>query len=321
MVDYRLSHPLYLDVQMMVSFLAYLEGGVYVTTEETMQTEQAKDRRATGSGKLKLPSLGALLGLEASVNAELGGHTGESAEIKVARHHTAASLFNALYEHLSSDAKIKHIGDTDDLRGVKSGDFVEVSGRYTGNPLEETLAVFTRFFEYLEELSEKEGERSSKVAKGKRSGNPQSREEASTEEGSSGLTVIAQQFNEMRNTLEFTFFLKMKQELENSPIHDVVLEAGSGLRTVLTVSSDYYNPAVGERLKSGDFNVLGKVTRILRQGESINLSRRTVIGATEGDESNIAASLAEGIPGLNQHVGSPIVGFPAIQILPMAIFV
>ncbi|MFF4100548.1 hypothetical protein [Streptomyces sp. NPDC001903] len=317
MTKYRLAHPLYLDVQMMVSFLAYLEGGVYVSSEETVQKEALRGGGLSGS---KLPSLGALLSLEASLAGETTSHVGETAETKVARHHTAASLFNALYAFLNEDGAIVSLGNRESLSDLHPGDFVKVSGRYTGNPLEEMLAMLSQIFAYMEDVSQGvEGARSQNSTN-RKSGNPQTRASAISGKESHPWTETVQQFQQIQKGVEMRMIMKMKEELESCPVHDVVLETPSGIKAVLTVASEYYDNAVAEKLSAGDFSVLGKVTRILREGESINLARRTVMGKM-GEEGESFAVTMGTLEGFNLQSNDPLVKFPAVQILPMAIFV
>ncbi|MEV7700754.1 hypothetical protein ACFWZZ_31175 [[Kitasatospora] papulosa] len=319
MANYRLAHPLYLDVQMMVSFLAYLEGGVYVSREETLQKERLRDGKGAQVGVAQLPSLGALLGIEATLSAEAGVHIGETAETRVARHHTAASLFNGLYGFLREDGAITPLNTKEQLAQVATGDFVELSGRYTGNPLEQTLAVFSQVLAYMEDMADVAEGAKAQRSSSKKSGNPQVRESVSVE-GDGQWAGIVEGFQRINRSIEMRILRKMKDELEASPIHDVVLETSAGVKAVLTVASDYYDGAVAERLSSGDFVVLGKVTRILREGESIDLSRRTVMGKMADEGESFTSSITN-LPGLNLQVGDPVVRFPAVQVLPMAIFV
>ncbi|MEU5000898.1 hypothetical protein [Streptomyces sp. NPDC021622] len=319
MADYQLAHPLYLDVQMMVSFLAYLEGGVHISSEETLQKEKIRNGQVGGDERVSLPSLGALLGLEASINAERGRHVAESAETRVARHHTAASLFNGLYGFLHGDGAISSLENHEQLTNVEPGAFVKLSGRYMGNPLEEMLAMFGQMMAYMEEMAQGAEESRSQRSAGRRSGNPQARESASHQEDNSYAETV-RQFRQFDQSVEMRILRKMKEELDSCPIHDVVLETSSGVKAVLTVASEYYDEAVAEKLSSGDFIVLGKVTRVLREGESINLSRRTVVGKM-GDQQDSLVDAMANLPGFSLQSSDPVVRFPAVQILPMAIFV
>jgi hypothetical protein len=96
---YSLVHPVYLDVPMMISFLAHLEGGVSTHEEETQRDAGARERALKGRAGLRLrfvPVLDAEVGSEGSMQRR----DESSVESKTERHHTAASLFNLLYEYL-----------------------------------------------------------------------------------------------------------------------------------------------------------------------------------------------------------------------------
>ena len=68
----------------------------------------------------------------------------------------------------------------------------------------------------------------------------------------------------------------MRDDLANAPVHDTVLK-GSGLRTVLTVSSEFFSDATSASSRAGIFTAVGKITRILDADDKINLLRRTVL--------------------------------------------
>ncbi|MEJ7657624.1 MAG: hypothetical protein WKF33_11405 [Thermoleophilaceae bacterium] len=62
----ELVHPVYLDVPMLVSFVAAIEGGFAFESEETGKetTGNEKAREATARGRAGFPLLGALVGLD-----------------------------------------------------------------------------------------------------------------------------------------------------------------------------------------------------------------------------------------------------------------
>jgi hypothetical protein len=92
------------------------------------------------------------------------------------------------------------------------------------------------------------------------------------------------------------------------------------MQAVLTVSSDFYSTATNEYLRAGEFRVVGKVTRVVTGDRTINLTRRTVLGAAGPQTArDMMASLNDNEE-LQLDVADPIVSAPAIQILPMAIF-
>jgi hypothetical protein len=88
------------------------------------------------------------------------------------------------------------------------------------------------------------------------------------------------------------------------------------------MAREFLTPQTEEYLLGGRFVATGKITRVLEEGESINLTRRTALGLASPD---IARQL---ISGFNDESGDmslgvedPIIEAPALQILPLAVFV
>jgi hypothetical protein len=102
MATYELAHPLYLDVQMMTSFLAFLEGGYSLEDEQKSTSQTSKDAEGKASAKAKFPSfLG--VGAEAGMEGSLARKLENTVEYQAERHRTEASLFNYLYKRLRDD--------------------------------------------------------------------------------------------------------------------------------------------------------------------------------------------------------------------------
>ena len=72
-----------------------------------------------------------------------------SLESKSARQHTAASLFNLLYEYLSSDDQLVTLSEPSQLEELRTGQLVEMAGEYLGNPLEAILAFVATMYPVL----------------------------------------------------------------------------------------------------------------------------------------------------------------------------
>jgi hypothetical protein len=142
--------PVYLDVPMMVSFLAALTGGVTFEDQTTRRSAKGSDREVEGGAKLKLPGLGSLLGFDASGRMGRKDHGEEGEEVRAVRQHTAASLFNSLHRALHDDKLLRVIDGTGDLSNVVPGDVVEICGEFVGNPLEEVLAFVGRVLPYMD---------------------------------------------------------------------------------------------------------------------------------------------------------------------------
>lgn len=308
-LGYSLAHPVYLDVPMMMSFLAHLEGGVSVSESETTTATGARERVLKGRAGLRAK-------LWTIADADLGSDVSSqkrdetSAESKTERHHTAASLFNVLYGYLAEDEQIMPIDTDDQLEGLRTGLLVEIAGEYLGNPIEDILAFFNSLFPYMaddESAREPVG-----TAKTKRSGNPAKR----------ATTAAAGQADGGSNSGDVVRLLvQMSSDIAEAPVHDLLFRTEKGLQAVVTADSQYYSPTTNQYLRAGEFRVVGKVTKVLRGDTTINLLRRTVMGAAGPD---LAQTMIQSIGedgGMSLDVANPIVSAPAVQILPMAIFI
>lgn len=325
---YVLAHPVYLDVAMMISFLAYLEGGVVTQEEETQKEGGTRERVLKGRAgfRARLP-----WALDAEAGSEGSAQRREeiSLESKSARQHTAASLFNLLYEYLTTDNQLIDLQDQHQLQGLRPGQLIELSGEYLGNPLEDILGFIGAMFPYYEEQVTAQkaatAEALEQAKKAQRSGNPARRAAAAQAQEPSPdavevLTGVLKQLEDTTNQQGIQLMLRMAEDIKRVPVHDLLVRTPTGLQAVLTVSSEYYSATTNEYLRAGSFRVIGKVTRIVNESDVINLTRRTFLGAAD---SKVAQEIVEKVKSgeFRLDVADPIVGSPAVQILPMAIFI
>jgi hypothetical protein len=318
---YQLAHPLYLDVAMMTSFLAYLDGGVVTQEEATQKETGAGERVFKGRGGLSV-RLPWAVNVDASTEASRQRREETTVESKFARQHTNASLFNLLYEYLNSDGKLTTIENESQLGSLKFSQLVELSGEYLGNPLEDILGFAGTIVPYILDQQKARAEAAAEAAENSRraqkSGNPARRSQAQIgeQEATQRLGEIASQ----EPGIEVQFMLRMAEEITHAPVHDILFRTTTGLRAVVTASSEYYSKEISEHLRAGSFRVVGKVTRVITKDDVINLTRRTVLGAAS---AKVAEELVSNFrtQDFQMNVADPIVKAPAIQILPMAIFI
>lgn len=325
---YQLAHPVYLDVAMMISFLAYLEGGVVTREEATQKEAGAKERILKGRAGLRarLPwALDAEVGSEGSSQ-----HRDEmSLESKSARQHTAASLFNLLYEYLTEDDQLIRLTEPSQLEELRTRQLVELTGEYLGNPLEDVLAYLATVYPYVAEQHKAELDAASdaiaQLQKAQRSGNPAKRAQALAAEQELGVSDPAELLAALTKQVKdaesgINVMMRMAEEIRQVPVHDLLFRVPSGLEAVVTASSEYFSPETNEYLRAGEFRVIGKVTRIVTGDSIINLTRRTVLGAAS---PAVAQSIVSSLKteDMKLEVPDPIVAAPALQVLPMAIFI
>lgn len=101
----ELTHPIYLDTPMMISFLATVDDGVSFSSEVAETVADTRKAAGEGSGEAKLPGLASLLGLSLSASGKYARESAEdqTTESKFVRQHTAASLFNRLRVRLKQE--------------------------------------------------------------------------------------------------------------------------------------------------------------------------------------------------------------------------
>ena|GEM_PF-6289525 len=266
-----------------------------------------------------LPSV---VSTEASAEASTQRRDETSHESKTERHHTAASLFNLLYEYLIEDGQLVMLQAPDQLDILRSGQLVEIAGEYLGNPLEDVLAYFGAMLPYLREQEEMQNAALVKAASGvrnQRSGDPAKRAASAPDDSARILEAAVAQAEESQKQFGFQMMSRMANDIAQVPVHDLLLKTEEGLHAVLTVASEYYSAATNESLRAGEFRVVGKVTKVIKGDRIINLTRRTVIGAA-GPEMARDMMKAVNNGTTQMGVADPIVDAPAVQILPMAIF-
>lgn len=322
---YELLHPIYLDVPMMVSFLAHLDGGVATHEQETTTATGAKERVLKARAGARARFLPFLDG-EASGEGSSQRREEESRESKSERHHTAASLFNLLYEYLVEDTQLIQLNSDSQLDGLKPGQLVEARGQYLGNPLEDVLSLFGAMLPYVIEQQETaKAELAAKAEATRRAGSGSKNSQKTSPE--SMLTEVLQSALSMAQDAEYQLnirlFLRVAEDSKKAPVHDLLIRASEDLQIVATVSSEYYTPETNEYLRSGEFRVVGKVTRVITGDMTVDLTRRTVLGPMSSSVKDNLKQLgkSDSSEGFNIEVPDPIVRAPAVQILPMAIFI
>lgn len=322
----QIAHPVYLDEPMMLSFLAHLEGGVSVDQEETARETGATERGA----KARAGARARLWGVaDATLDAEGSTSRREETQLesKSTRHHTAASLFNLLYYYLKDDSKIISVNAPSDLEALSPGEIVEIRGEYLGNPLEDALAFLSSILPYMMEQQQAQREaaeaalRQAKPKNAAKSGNP-ARKAAGNDNSAEMFDQVAEAISAATSSddLGMKMLLRMWDDISSAPMHDLLFRTEGDLNAVVAVSSDFFSGHTKEYLRAGEFSIVGKVTRVFLEGQEVNLARRTVLGVAG---PNTARELLDGLKTGELHLDleDPIVAGPAVQILPMAIFI
>jgi len=350
-----LFHPVYLDVPMMISFLAALRDGVAFEDTTTRRDSQSTSRDREGAARVRLPALSSLLGFDASGRMASSRQGETSEEVMAVRRHTEASLFNALHAALTEDGLVRGVRQPADLADIAPGDVIELSGDFVGNPLEPVVAFFRQALPYFDiaeageaapavdpervvaEITAAEAQAddlSRQADNAARSGNPatkahgveirqqadaqRARAKELREAADIALALVRAQQEQLIGVRLIT---QVGEDLATTPVHDTVMIADGGLKAILTMSAEFFTETTRAHLRAGVFRVVGKVTRVLTEGDDVNLLRRTVLGAAGPDvvRDLLTAVVQEG--NLQIETFDPIIQAPAVQVLPLAVFV
>jgi len=130
MKDIPLIHPIYLDVPMLVSFAAAVQGGISLASEITQENKLG----GSGSGKASVEfNLSSLFKSLFETSAKASGEatiSGESQVVrKESRSYTEASIAIILYHELKQKSRsIVELTNVDDTKDLPIGALVEIAG-------------------------------------------------------------------------------------------------------------------------------------------------------------------------------------------------
>lgn len=304
-----LIYPLYLNVPMMTSFLAAIEDGIAYDLDVVRKQDRKKDAGGEGEGRFGIPGLGSILNLDLRGKVTENNSAGSSEEIKLVRKHTEASLFMRLRQELKHRGQILKIEGPDDLTGIGHSSLVEVTGPITRNPLIVAIEGFDQLAELLDvELY-----------------NPTNRSHvnSSPKKGTTNQKKLVTDFRSEdvdASKLGMKVLGRVREDLIASKVKDVLIRPATlqDFTVLIGLTSEFLSEGAFDNFPHGYFTVLGKIVRILEPNEEINLYQRTIAGIMGKDTEAALAKLLDA-SWVKQNI--PLIKYPAIQLIPLAIFV
>lgn len=294
----RYPLPLYLNQKYVFDVLSMMEGGFTQLEAVTERDAGTNERSRDIKGGVGFSNVFGLLSV--SLGGGRAQRTGseQSREVATERVHTPNSLFARMRERLYEEGLI---GTTLDAN-ARPGGFLEITLRLEKNPLLEGLETLESVMKLALIFDDSQPPTGGRQSKSHGGGRRKSENEQ-----------MAEQMTEMMSQLKTGETLDL---LASSP------SPGSP-SVVLTLDTAYASDPSLSDLIDGEYRVLGKVTRVIPQGEdeTINLLRKTTLG-------RLQATFLEGLTGVFGDGDSPFdlpkmeteVTGPAVQILPIAIF-
>jgi len=305
--------PIYLDIQALLDLLASIEDGFRMVETTTTRVTDSKNTGVSGEGGFGITNILSIfkVDLKASGKIETGN---EGEEIKQGeRYHTYGSLMNQLRKSIIEMGLLKHIEDEESWNELEGSEFIEMKGKFVPNPLSYNLSTFKRLFdiaeigmdlptnqEVFDGLNKNQRKRKEKEIKEEQK---KSKKESETYKGliENILTDI---------------------DSENFQTYIIEVDGFKGYKIVADLFKEYIRDRSGTELIYGEFKILGKVVRRIKNDESFNLLRGSALGLNEEfilEIGNSLISLEE--QGFEIQNTFTRVEAPAIQVIPIAIYI
>lgn len=302
-----LLYPIYLDVAMTVSFVATLEGGYSLENVRRLTQDSSKDLAGQIEGEVGLPDTGLFNVLSNFVKADLKGtgsiegKTTKTDDSQIVLKHTEASLFMRLRHELRKQGRIICLDEVDRnqwklIKPSQPSELVELSGYLEQSPINQMIQIGERIAPFiLATLPQKDGNFDTS-------------------------NMSSDQLNSLATVLVIQ---TLRSDLASSPITDMVLRYNGDWNksAVLDLSTKVLPLEEQERLLCGRVVVLGKVTRVLDTNEKISLFRRSVLYYTPENEREQMIAEFNKVVKLHVQSAPAVVEFPAVEIVPMAIYI
>ena len=300
----RLIHPIYLDVPMLVSFAAAVEGGLSFGAEVTEESTHSRSGEAKLSAKFGLGALFTKF-LDPSVEASAGGEvSGTEREVrKEARSHTEASVAILLYDRLRRDKG--HIVDPislADLETVEPGALVEVAGLIEKNAID----TMVDYIDAVSILSQMGSTTDPSPARGPGGGKLKHRATS---------MAPASSLDQLRECLD--------KDRRRTPISNVLLRCSipAGANAIITLRTANLRDLTLSELHKNSVRVLGKITRVIPEGECVSAFENYGMALLKPETLEAALKPIVEIEGVRAEFSEVQLKGPAIQILPLMVFV
>ena len=300
MNDRKLNVPIYLNQKIVFDMLASLEDGFSQFSTVQISSEKSATSSGEASAEIGSSNVFALLGVKlrgALKDEDISKGSETYTQEKI---HTPSSLFQKLRGYLNEEKLIKGANNPESLVELYAGDFIEIEGTLSKNPLVSLMDSFIKMMEMASVFSD------SKLAQGKKGADSQQ----------SDKKTVAQ-------------MKAFSEGLQSGNVVDLICKINcdsKSITAVLPVYIDYFFNGNMNEITDGQYRVLGKITQIIiNPADSISLLRNTSFSLIQ---QSLLDTIFEGFKSSNVQTAGMIIpdisttiNGPAIMILPIAIFI
>lgn len=302
--------PYYIDEEMVTSFLATIEGGLSIV-EKVSQTFGSAHQGSVEGG------INASGGIPLFGHARVSGNAGRKSEStsgeqwEFERQHTMISLLNLLRQLLLERSIAKVVAANSSME-LEIGDIVEFQGSLHENPFVELKQFWETYLKMRPLIPDAEVQQ---AATSTQRGNRSSQKSQSK---NNSAKPISEEDKMIQTIVDMS-----SQGIEESGLLDVHIETDHSVyeHAVLTLRLDS-SPAKSLAYSKGSrCTVIGKITGIAEEEAPILMYRRSGLRYFNLQIFEDAFRPLRNIDELNIDFGELAVPAPAIQVLPLAIFV
>ena len=283
----RLIHPIYLDIPMLVSFAAAIEGGLSFGAEVTREASSSTAAAAEGSATFGFSGLFSQF-LSASTDLKVASeHEGEERSVeRSSRSHTEASVAILLYDRLRKDREYIVDPETlEDAKGVEPGALVEIAGTVEKNAVDAIVDSIAAI-DILGNMATNRGK------------------------------------NKQQSPLE-KIRAAIDKDRKRTPISNVLLRCTvpNDITAVVTLRTENLRDLTLSELNKNSVRVLGKVTRVIGPGETMSSFENYGMALLKPGMLRDVLQPFIGNEELAIEFSEMQVEGPALQVLPLMVFV
>lgn len=312
-VDEAPVFPFYLDVEMLTGFLATLEGGFSLSSSvsETEATSGVKDLSTSAGGGVG-GLFSSIFKMDMQGTLKLNDTIEEGRAFNFVLQHTEASLFNRLRNQLYSRGLVTVVND-DSTELPPLGAMVEIDGVLQQNPLTTVLELLQLVSPLVPGLAPPKD----LSAKGRNLSKPATKLPRGQRDAVETRPQNAQEMD-VSSILEM-----LRKEEDNRKLSDVLVTIGEGaIRSgIVTLRQAAVTQESTEHFLGSRCLILGKVSGVIEEGENVPLHRRSLLRLMSQSDVRQLFTAFTSNPGFTRELPSVEVSGPAIQVLPVAIYV
>jgi hypothetical protein len=301
--------PVYVDTNALLDLLASIEGGFSLVEKVTSRTsaisEKDKSALMEAGTEFGIPNVLSLLKIKLGGSLSTKKEEEAGVERETERYHTYGSLLHRLRSYLESQKIIKVIDAKDEIWGrIEASNFVEIRGIVRPNPLADTFSRIDRLLGIFQLVS------------GFNVG-------ASNQQTNIKGSKKTNDKNQMTQISHFIKGILADIEKENIRTFVIDMQSPQGRSAVVLLFTNYLRDQTMTEISHKEFRILGKVVRIIAEDseESIDLLRGTGLGGIGKNTLDTLMVSINQLEGMNLPEVKTEIRGPALEIVPIAIYV